>query len=52
MTSIYRIGSDFGSHRDASASIYEPTTNTVNALIYGLYDILCWLKQMDYQSKK
>lgn len=51
MTSIYKIGSDFGSHRDASASVYEPTTETVNALLYGLHDILRWLKQVDYQCQ-
>ncbi|WP_028323220.1 hypothetical protein [Desulfatirhabdium butyrativorans] len=44
--SIYGISSDFGGHdsRD-KRSIYSPTTDTVNALVHALKDMILWLDQ-------
>lgn len=41
--SIYKIGSEFGAHyNENKAQIYKPTTETVNALVYSLKDIILW----------
>jgi hypothetical protein len=37
---VYEISSDFGAHQPASG--FQPTTDTVNALIYALKDIIVW----------
>jgi len=37
---IYEIASDFGAHHPAPG--FQPTTDTVNALVYALKDILVW----------
>jgi len=37
---IYEIASDFGAHHPASG--FQPTTDTVNALVYALKDIIVW----------
>jgi hypothetical protein len=39
---IQEIASDFGAHRDYEKEGFQPTTNTVNSLVYGLKDILVW----------
>jgi len=52
MTAIWKIGSDFGSHRDPSIAVYAPTIHTVNALFLGLLDIIQWMKQSEYKNHK
>jgi len=42
--SIYGVGSDFGGHDSKDKKgIYSPTTDTVNALVYALKDIVQWI---------
>lgn len=43
MNTIYRIGSQFGTH---NSNGYKPTVNTVNSLIYALKDIILWYGQI------
>lgn len=50
---IQEIASDFGSHEDledeklkSKPSGYQPTVNTVNALIYELKDIILWFDKI------
>jgi len=41
--SIKGIASDFGSHNNVQErSIYEPTADTVNSLVYALKDVISW----------
>jgi len=41
---IQEIASDFGSHKDLTPkpSGYQPTPDTVNALVYALKDVITW----------
>ena len=39
---IKQICSDFGSHSNSNNKGFQPTVNTVNALVYELKDIILW----------
>ncbi|MEA2103226.1 MAG: hypothetical protein U9P79_01100 [Candidatus Cloacimonadota bacterium] len=40
---IMGIGSDFGSHSKNTSDNFEPTTDTVNSLVYQLKDLILWV---------
>jgi len=43
---IQEIGSDFGDHKKYKENkSFQPTTDTVNALIYALKDIIMWFEE-------
>ncbi len=46
MFSIMKITSEFGSHTNAAASIFKPTTDTVNALVYAMKDFIRWFGKL------
>jgi len=41
---VYKITSDFGTHVPQSG--FQPTTDTVNALIFALKDIIIWFDEV------
>lgn len=44
--SLWRIGSDFGTHRMLEKKkIYPPTLDTVYALCYALKDTILWFEK-------
>lgn len=49
--SVKAIASDFGSHKKSQKSEYEPTTDTVNALVYALKDIILWFGNICHQYR-
>jgi len=40
--SIKTIASEFGSHISVKKPVYQPTTDTINALVYALKDVILW----------
>ncbi|WP_207680781.1 hypothetical protein [Desulfonema magnum] len=51
--SIKTIASDFGNHDNKrESSVYEPTTDTVKALVYSLKDIISWFGKICSQNSK
>jgi hypothetical protein len=50
--SVKAIASDFGSHKKSKKSEYEPTTDTTNALVYSLKDIILWFGKVCQIHKK
>lgn len=49
--SVKAIASDFGSHKTSKKTGYEPTTDTVNALVYALKDIILWFGNICHQHR-
>lgn len=49
---VKTISSDYGSHENTTAKrIYAPTTDTVNALVHALKDLICWFGSISSQNK-
>lgn len=49
--SVKAIASDFGAHKSKEPYQYDPTLDTINALVYALKDIILWFDKVCQQYK-